>query len=443
MFKKCGSWGRHHTSLIILGIVLIIAAFIRIWTAEISSGPDVTQFWAFAKVFQQHGLDFYRYADAQLGIFPNKGWGFVYPPIWLLILRISLFFVPLSRLYGVGSTAVASPSWRLAAKMPIIIADLAIGLLLYWGVPGSKRKKVFFASLWLLHPTAWFESGVFGQFDSIAAAFLLTFVILLMKGKDRLAFVFAGLAVMTKQHTLLAVGMIFIVCTRTFNFKRLLTDCAITAGVIAAISIPFVVTGNFVSYVRSIVYASSPPGYQDPLCFSFSGPGALLTFLHNTVFYDATTMLSLIAVVFIDALFITALMCYKRKVTLLQAGLAGYLIFIAIYYHINYQYLIVYIPLALLLAATTKYKIERIFALAIAILPAVWIWITNIPWWFHDTKSGYSWVPNMLKHLGMPDRYLPDWTYVILALAIMALSIAYIVLAFTRWTENKDNKLQS
>jgi hypothetical protein len=49
----------------------------------------------------------------------------------------------------------------------------------------------------------------------------------------------------------------------------------------------------------------------------------------------------------------------------------------------------------------------------------------------------------MLKHLGMPDRYLPDWTYVILALAIMALSIAYIVLAFTRWTENKDNKLQS
>jgi len=55
------------------------------------------------------------------------------------------------------------------------------------GVPGSKRRKVLFACLWLLHPTAWFESGVFGQFDAIAAAFLLTCVILLIKGNDRLA----------------------------------------------------------------------------------------------------------------------------------------------------------------------------------------------------------------------------------------------------------------
>ena len=136
-----------------------------------------------------------------------KGWGFVYPPIWLLISRVSLFFAPHSHLINVGGNLIADPAWRLAIKMPIIVADLAIGLLLYWGVPGSKRRKVLFASLWLLHPTAWFESGVFGQFDAVAAAFLLTCVILLMKGKDRLAFVFAGLAIMTKQHT--AVGGCF------------------------------------------------------------------------------------------------------------------------------------------------------------------------------------------------------------------------------------------
>jgi hypothetical protein len=74
-------WISHHIPLIILIFVLAVAAFIRIWAAEISSGPDVPQFWAFAKVFQTHGLDFYRYADAQLDIFPMKGWGFVYPPV--------------------------------------------------------------------------------------------------------------------------------------------------------------------------------------------------------------------------------------------------------------------------------------------------------------------------------------------------------------------------
>ena len=153
---------RSHLPEIVLGIIVIIAVFIRLWAAEISSGPDIAQFWAFAKVFQAHGLDFYRYADAQLPIFPVKGWGFVYPPIWLLICRLSLFFAPASQVNIIAGNSIANPAWRLAMKIPIIAADLAIGLLLYWAVPGSKRKKVFFTALWLLHPTAWFESGVFG-----------------------------------------------------------------------------------------------------------------------------------------------------------------------------------------------------------------------------------------------------------------------------------------
>ena len=101
---------KQHIPVIIFGIIFIIAAFIRIWAAEISSGPDVAQFWAFAKVFQNHGLDFYRYADAQLAIFPVKGWGFVYPPVWLLITRLSLFFSPSSQVIYIAGNAIANPS---------------------------------------------------------------------------------------------------------------------------------------------------------------------------------------------------------------------------------------------------------------------------------------------------------------------------------------------
>ena len=431
-------WISHHIPLIILIFVLAVAAFIRIWAAEISSGPDVPQFWAFAKVFQTHGLDFYRYADAQLDIFPMKGWGFVYPPIWLLISRVALLFAPHSQLINVGGNLVADPAWRLAIKMPIIIADLAIGLLLYWGIPGSKRRKVLFAGLWLLHPTAWFESGVFGQFDAVAAAFLLTCVILLMKGKDRLAFVFAGLAIMTKQHTAVAVVLIVIVCARNMNFKRLLTNCYITAGVVAVISIPFLVTGNLIPYARSIFIAGSPPGYQDPLVFAFSGLGALLTFLHNTIFLDATGLISLTVPLLIIVFIITAIFSYKRWISPLQGALAGFLVFIAFYYRINYQYLIIYIPFALLLAASTKYKFERVFALVIAIVPAVWPWITNIPWWFTDTQPGYAWVPAMFKHIGLLQRYMPDWANVVYACVIMCTAIAYIILVFTKWSKHQE-----
>lgn len=62
-------------------IVLALAAFLRFWAAPLSAGQDVAQFWAFAKVFQDYGLDFYRYADARLDIFPYAGWGFFYPPV--------------------------------------------------------------------------------------------------------------------------------------------------------------------------------------------------------------------------------------------------------------------------------------------------------------------------------------------------------------------------
>ena len=87
------TWLQRHIHVIILGIVLILAAFIRVWAAaNFHRGRMWPQFWAFAKVFQQHGLDFYRYADAQLDIFPMKGWAYVYPPIWLLISRVAFVF---------------------------------------------------------------------------------------------------------------------------------------------------------------------------------------------------------------------------------------------------------------------------------------------------------------------------------------------------------------
>jgi Glycosyltransferase family 87 len=438
--QPAGNRLKRHSHVIILGIVLIIAALIRLWAAPTSAGPDVAQFWAFAKVFQQHGLDFYRYADAQLDIFPMKGWAYVYPPIWLLISKICLFFAPSSTAYSIAGTVTVSPAWRLAVKIPIIAADLAIGLLLYWGVPGSKNRKLLFATLWLLHPTAWFESGVFGQFDAIAAAFLLTAIIFLLKGKDRLAFLFAGLAIMTKQHTLIAVGMMVIVCKQSMSWRRLLTNCAVTAGVVAAISLPFLVTGNFYAYLHAIVLPGQGSGYQSPLCFCFSGPGALLTYLHNVFGWDTTTWISFTVPLMIVCLGATAILCYFRRITPLQGALAGFLVFISLSYQVNYQYLIVYIPLALLLASRTQFKLERIFALVIAILPAVWVWLDDVPWWFHNMSPDFFWPNRILAHIGLPDRYLPDWTYVAFACLLMCTGLAYAVLAFTRWYKKDDLK---
>jgi hypothetical protein len=414
----------------VFGIFLAAAAYIRFWAAPLSAGVDVPQFWAFAKVFEQYGLDFYRYADASLPIFPTPGWGFVYPPVWLLILRIALLAAPNS----LATNSMVDSSWRLAMKTPIIAADLAIGCLLFWAVPGPRWRKLIFASLWLFHPTSWYNSAVFGQFDAIAAAFLLASVILLEKGRDRLGFILAGLAVMTKQHTLIPVAFIIASRVREMGWRRLISNCAILAGVMAVFSIPFLVTGNFSDYFRSFFLAGQAPGYQDPLMYAFSGGSSLLTYLHNTFGWETNIFISYSILLLVAAILAGLWFSYRKSLKPSQAALVGFLVFISFMYRVNYQYLIIYIPLALLVASQTKLWSERIMALVIAMLPAGWLWTYNVSFWFYMLNPRSVWVYEKLEHLHLTET-IPDYGYVAMAVTLMCLFIAYVICTFTRWRQ--------
>jgi len=429
--------------ILALGLALVLAALCRLWAAPISAGPDVVQFWAFAKVFQIHGLDFYRYADATAAFFPFKGWGFVYPPIWLLLLGLALLAAPTSIvIHSIADKswpasmfvrAIVDSGWLLAMKTPIIAADLAIGCLLYWAVPGSRFRKLLFASLWLFHPTSWYESAVFGQFDAIAAAFLLAAIILLERGRDRLAFLFAGLAVMTKQHTLVPIAVMAVIFARQVSWRRLGSNLAILAGVVIVISIPFLLTGNFSAYAHSLFLPGQAPGYQVPLVFAFSGSGALLTYLHDVFGWETTPFLPLTIPIMLLGILAVLIFSYRRAITPAQGALAGFLVFIGLSYQVNYQYLIVYIPLALLVAARTQYRGERVLTLVLALLPAVWLWLSDVAAWFNFLNPISPQVNLIFARIGLAHHAVPDYVYVSFALVLMALYLTYIVCLFTRW----------
>jgi hypothetical protein len=419
--------------LVLFGLALAIAAYIRFWAAPYSAGADVPQFWAFAKMFQIHGLDFYRYADASTDFFPTPGWGYLYPPIWLLISRLSLIAAPLSH----ATATFVDISWRVAIKTPIIGADLAIGCLLYWAIPGARWRKLLFSCLWLFNPTAWYNSAVFGQFDAIAAALLLASIITLEKGKDRLAFLLAGLAVMTKQHTLIPVAIMIAVTARSMGWRRLLTNVAIMAGVVVVFSVPFVVTGNFIAYARSILFAGQPPGYQEPLMYAFNGSGAVATYLHLHFGWDIGRYLIINLPVLLVALMALFFVSFKRQVTPAQGALAGFLVFLSFMYRVNYQYLIVYIPIALLIASRTRFQSERIITIILAMLPAVWVWLYEVAFWFDYLEPISPQARPVLERLGFTRIGTPEWAYVALAVALMGLFLAYTVCAYTRWRKHQ------
>jgi len=76
---------------------------------------------------------------------------------------------------------------------------------------------------------------------------------------------------------------------------------AIAAAVVVGLSIPFLITGNVMPYLKAIVFPGQEPGYQYPLVFAFSGSGALLTYLHDTFGWETVGWLQINTYVLIAA----------------------------------------------------------------------------------------------------------------------------------------------
>jgi hypothetical protein len=414
---------------LILALLLVLGASIRFAVAPYSAGPDVAQFWSFAEAFRLYGLDFYRYASAKIDLFPFQFWAYVYPPVWLLILGTVLLFVPNSS----ANQDMVTIGWRLAEKTPIILADLAIGLLLYWAVLGSKYRKLLFAALWLFSPAVWYNSAVFGQFDSIAAAFLLSSVIFLERSNDRLAFILAALAGMTKQHTLIPVAMMAVIYARQLSWRRLSTDLALMLGVALILSVPFLITGNFRAYFQAVLLPGQAADYQYPLMFAFNGGAATLTYLHNVKYWDTLGLIKLGLPLLGLGLLSALILAYVKRISLLRGALIGILVFIVFFYRINYQYLVVSIALALFVASRTPYLGERMLALALAVFPSLWLWLINVATWFVYLEPRGDAVVPILDKIGLTHQGFSDLVYLCFTLGLSLLCAAYLVLAFTRW----------
>jgi len=210
--------------------------------------------------------------------------------------------------------------------------------------------------------------------------------------------------------------------------------------VVIVISIPFLVTGNFSAYARSVFLPGQAPDYQTPLVYAFSGIGSLLTYLHETMGWATSQFLPFTIPVMFIAIAAVMVLSYRRTITLAQGALAGFLALMSFSYQVNYQYLIIYIPIALLVAARTQYRGERVLTLVLALLPAVWPWLFNTSFWFRYLTPVFTQVNPILDRIGLAHPPLPDYVYVSLALAIMGLSIAYVVCVFSRW-HNSTGKL--
>jgi hypothetical protein len=223
------------------------------------------------------------------------------------------------------------------------------------------------------------------------------------------------------------------VTLRTMPWRRFAGNLAIFCGIVAVFSLPFMVTGNITDYARAVLLPGQAPAYQEPMVYTLSGSGAIFTYLHDRYGWDTLSWFNINTPLLVVSVLVGLILSYVKRLSPLRAMLIGILLFIALFYRINYQYLVVFMPLAILALARTTYVSERILGLWLAVFPAVWLWYFNLSFWFTYLTPDYPKWGTILERVGLTHETAADKVYLFIAVTIMALSLAYVIFALTRW----------
>ena len=189
-----------------LRILLLVGIGIRLLLAPLTSWGIDTPFFTVSTVNLLYTGNLYA-----ANTFYNPPLG---PMLQLPLFRLAAFFQPPSSfvqfypaLVGVSERSqmlvpfLPTPGILFLLKLPYMLADLGVALLLYAvGRRAGERYAVFLAAVWFLNPVVIWASSVHGEVDSLAALLGLAFVLALWKGWNLPAGVFLGLGVFAKIY---------------------------------------------------------------------------------------------------------------------------------------------------------------------------------------------------------------------------------------------------
>jgi dolichyl-phosphate-mannose-protein mannosyltransferase len=192
-----------------------------------------------------------------------------YPPGYLSVLwALGKLAGPAGALFGISrATALI-----LLIKLPAVLADLGVALLLYrlaarWRGP---RTGLWAAGLYLFIPVTWYDSAIWGQVDAVSTLVMVAALVLLVEGWSEFALTVAVLAVLTKPQALVCLVVVVPVLVRRHLVRRdsgpvprrlaslpggpvRLVTSAVLAGVVGLVAIlPFDLSHFAPGRVRSV-----------------------------------------------------------------------------------------------------------------------------------------------------------------------------------------------
>ena len=315
-------------------LILILGAAVRLAISPFFCDYYDFSFWTSIAFDVRNGNGIY--ADYDL-------W---YPPVWgYVIASVTPLFdlfncVPTMRLVeevawgaqGVGQGWVPSIGSIVIIKLPLIVADVINGLLIFKiarRLEFEEKTAVCAAAMWMFCPLTIWVSGGQGQFDSISLMFILVAFYSYLKNSYLLCGMSIAAATLTKVFPALVVlPLMALILTRTDERKDNIRNTVLYAvggiAMTALILLPQVIHGEM-EFVLSFILPKFGGGYPTPSGFDYTAmamsvPSTLVPSGKNVPLYLIPTYLvDLIITVFILAekrfsdrhalLLVTASMC--------------------------------------------------------------------------------------------------------------------------------------
>lgn len=175
-----------------LALLLILGFLVRVLFAHLNQSGDLFIFQEWGQKFWEYGIKNYYFGSDNVWTHtpPN------YPPLSTLmfggldwLFQHKYVLAQLHNLIRIPPAAFIIYFYKYGdvflIKLPSILADLGVGLVIYrlvGDISGNKKKALIGAGLYLLNPISIFVSSVWGQTDGLVSFFgLLAFVLLYYK----------------------------------------------------------------------------------------------------------------------------------------------------------------------------------------------------------------------------------------------------------------------
>lgn len=224
MRKFLSRWCKNDAPM--LGTILLGAFLLRLFLAPLAAQDDTPAFRSWMESGTKLGIvDSY---SQQV----SSPWLPIYPPVIPYLLTASGH---LYRLLISPSYTVIDPAHMVFAKLPAIVSDVAICLILFLLLRHIRHRALGLsaAAIYAVHPAAIYDSALWGQMDSVYTLFLLACIAAAVWGKHSLAVAAFVVACFTKPQALLFLPLLlFVVPYRPRELFRMILAAMCTTTVL-------------------------------------------------------------------------------------------------------------------------------------------------------------------------------------------------------------------